>query len=1460
MGKISAIESNDIAIIGMAGRFPESDSIEQMWSALVHEKDCITRNMDLNTNDYVNAYGQIKFGFFDAEFFGISHAEAEMMDPQQRMLFTLVYEALENANLLRYEENPIGLFAGADEFQYVWKRIYDDGHGKEMDYYVNRFFLGGSFTYKASYHFNLTGPSLTTRGACATSLLNVHLACQSLLNEECRVAVAGGISIYPEQNGYYIAEGTLSKDGYTRSFSDDASGFVPGNGGALVVLKRLQESIEDGDHIYAVIKGSAINNDGKHKIGYSAPSVLGELRAIQDAMKKAKVKPSDIGYIETHGTGTIIGDAVELEALNQAFSEDVESSVSWPIGSAKTNFGHLSITAGITGLIKATLMLYHKKLVPSLNFSKPKDKFNEGLPFYVNTEYKDWVREDGKALMAGVSSFGIGGTNVHMIVEEYPKKTVHEEKFNKSFYLFPYSGKREIDVSKYEEKLSGLIESENVSPKDIEYTLFQYRQRFPYCNAGLLYPTNKTSGITSVSRKPIKSMKNPRVIFMYPGTTLISSENILSLCKEDKFQESISKCFHIIQKETGMNVWDELNNDPIKEQLIMPITFSINYALTELWESMGVFPDFIVGNSLGEINAACAAGVIKLYDALKMVIKRAELFSTLPSGDIVSVLASSEKIEELQMDGVSISAINAKNRIMISGLTEDIEKACDILSSKKIINIKAGIGRPGHCKAVEPILEEYEEYLKDIEFHENQISIISTCTGDMIGQEEWCQPKYWVKQTRQPVLFKQAMEHFAHEEDIIYLEIGIGDQLTKIVRKMIGKKEGAVAIESVDPNNDSGADRAYHRSLVLLWCYGVKLDCSGILASNAKKVMIPSYPFLEKLYLWKSNGMGEGRNSAQTKSTIIVNGFDYERMELTKYLAANREKLIIVERDKTIGKKTDLDDLYSFISQVETEHISKSQIKCLKERENLITAYDQLCISAAADYFRSIFADNKYKQGISKAELNRKLQTIDQYLVFQDRLLKCLLDGGYIIDDGERYQVLEAFHRIPDLKLAIEQADRENHEFLPFMNFFAYCAEHYQKVFQGQMQGKEVLYPGGEYKLLNQVYEQIPTTNKIEVYASIIAQSVCHLIKKNGSKVRILEFGAGTGLVSWEVIEKIKGMDVEYCFTDIGRSFLTEGEARAKKMNYNFVRFEKFDITEKPESQNLALASYDIVLSCNVIQAMEHMEETLKNVTGLFKKNGILFLLQTVEGHSIQEMIFGLTPEWWNYAKDSKRGALPTLSYEEWEKLLRAQGFECIRIFPEDAGVIQSDVALIVGEYCREEEPLMTAGYETQIEVLKKINPQTALSLVSEGSSIEEHLKRLEVQYPEWEIVLADEKEEHQGEGIEAICRNDTDERLLNILFDTVGIRPESLEQPIFELGVDSLSGLMISTKIRTEFDIVFSIKDIMAIESIRELSDTIAASKYDRVEKPEEELQKTAPKKGLGDLLGEVTVADVVE
>ena len=477
----------DIAIIGMAGRFPDANNIEEMWSALVNEKDCITRNMELNTKDYINAYGKIKFGYFDAEFFGISDAEAKMLDPQQRMLFTLVYEALEDSNCLADDNNPIGLFAGTDEFQYVWKRIYSPGHGSEMDYYTNRFFLGGSFTSKASYHFDFTGPSITTRGACATSLMNVHLACRSLYNHECNVAVAGGISIYPQQNGYYVAEGTLSRDGYTRSFSQNASGFVPSNGGALIVLKRLQDSIRDKDHIYAVIRGSAMNNDGYHKIGFSAPSVNGEMRAIQDAMKNANILPSDIGYIETHGTGTVIGDAVELEALNKAFNNMIDNSSPCPIGSAKTNFGHLSIASGITGLIKATLMLYNKKLVPSLYFTEPNDKFEDNIPFYVNTEYKDWLSKEGKKLMAGVSSFGIGGTNVHVIIEEYSEQ-VHKLE-NKDVYFLPYSGKRELDVSNYGIEFNKMLELKNICLDDIEFTLHKHRQQYVYRNGLLVYPS-----------------------------------------------------------------------------------------------------------------------------------------------------------------------------------------------------------------------------------------------------------------------------------------------------------------------------------------------------------------------------------------------------------------------------------------------------------------------------------------------------------------------------------------------------------------------------------------------------------------------------------------------------------------------------------------------------------------------------------------------------------------------------------------------------------------------------------------------------------------------------------------------------------------------------------------------------------------------------------------------------------
>ena len=890
----------DIAIVGMAGRFPKADSVEMFWNNLTNGLDCITRDIETDMEDFINSYGSInKVGYFDPEFFGISESEAELMDPQQRLLLTITYEALENAGCCISKDNLIGLFTGADEFRYVWDRIYEGGG--ELDFFTNRFYLEGSFATRVSFLLNLTGPSVVTKAACATSLVTAHMACQSLLNYECNVALAGGVSINTNQQGYYKADGVLSAKGYTRPFDAEADGFVPGNGAGILVLKRLSDSIKDHDKIYAIIRGTAINNDGKEKIGFTAPSVMGEARSIFDAQQMAGIEPSDVGYVETHGTGTELGDAIEIQALKKVFLNDESlegKTKTCALGSVKSNVGHLNFAAGAASLIKTTLMLHNKKLLPTISFTNLNPKLGmEQSPFYVNTKYCDW-ETDNKTRIAGVSSFGIGGVNSHVVMEETPKEFMAPKSQGEQKQVFLFSAKTKWSLDKMRENLADYIEEHpEVSLENIAYTLQTGRERFELRNS--LVAESRESVVKELRKsvKPSSALEDekPKTVFLFPGSTVLNKELILHICEISKpFKNALTLCFNIIEQCVQTDVWAYLNGAEVTEEieqlLIMPLVFSVDYAIASMWTQMGVRADYVVGYSLGEYVAACVSGALSLKDALFIVIKRAQCFKKVKDGTIISVMSTEEEIKPYLVDGISVSAYNAKNRLMVSGETERIEAFIEVLKENKIPYMNSSVGKPGHCASVDTMLEDLEQIVKEVNFSFPRIPIISTCTGKNLSAEEIKNPAHWVSHTRNAVRFSDAILSFKDMKSVVFVECGIGEQLTKIVKKnfQMEKIESQSVVRSFVENAEPQGFLL--RAIGELWQGGVELKWEELYESQPYKESIPTYPHQEKLYWYKVGGKKPKYQGNKKKEVmIIVDALSDDCYELTRYLVGQKE-------------------------------------------------------------------------------------------------------------------------------------------------------------------------------------------------------------------------------------------------------------------------------------------------------------------------------------------------------------------------------------------------------------------------------------------------------------------------------------------------------------------------------------------------------------------------------------------
>ncbi|NET68996.1 MAG: SDR family NAD(P)-dependent oxidoreductase [Moorea sp. SIO1G6] len=932
-----ATSSTEIAVIGMAGRFPGADNLDQFWQNLQNGTESITFLSDaelldsgidpslLSHPNYVKANPILsEVEYFDANFFGYSGREAELMDPQQRLLMECAWESLEDAgyNPLTYA-GSIGLYAGAMLNTYFVNNLLPnrdklDSHDDLR--VITPDSMGGFqlmiandkdyLTTRISYKLNLTGPSVNVQTACSTSLVTVHMAAQSLLNGECDLALAGGVSVQvPQRVGHLYQDGLMvSPDGHCRAFDAQAEGTIFGSGIGLVVLKRLEAALTDGDHIYAVIKGSAINNDGGNKVGYAVPNGEGQATAVAEAIATANVNPETITYVETHGTGTLLGDPIEFGGLSQAFQGKTDRKQFCAIGSVKTNVGHLQITSGIAGFIKTVLALYHKQLPPSLHFETPNPKIDfDNSPFFVNTTLSEW-NTNGQPRRAGVNSLGIGGTNAHVVLEEAPenekRKTKNENGDGieeRSHHILTLSAKTASAlqglVNRYHNYLNANTE---VEIADICYTTHVGRAHFDH-RLGIVSESSTDLHQKLASVLNDDGEFNPELVpGCYQGQTHGSARSQIAFLftgqgaqyvnmgrelyqTQSVFRSAIDQCDQILRSELDSSLLDILYPQKTDEQgsslleetgYTQPALFAIEYALAQLWQSWGIEPTVVMGHSVGEYVAATIAGVFSLETGLKLIAARGKLMQQLSArGVMVSVMASEEQVRSLispDAEKVSIAAINGPESIVISGDSEAIAAICSKLEALGVKTKPLQVSHAFHSPLMKPMVAEFETVAKEITYSQPQIPLISNVTGKQVG-EEITSAEYWVNHVRQPVQFAQSMKTLHQKGYEIFLEIGPKPILLAMGSQCVPEGIG-VWLPSLRPGVDEWQQML--SSLGQLYVQGVKVDWSGLDRDYSRnKVVLPTYPFQRERY-WietKENGYQKNGSLISDSNTAIVN-------------------------------------------------------------------------------------------------------------------------------------------------------------------------------------------------------------------------------------------------------------------------------------------------------------------------------------------------------------------------------------------------------------------------------------------------------------------------------------------------------------------------------------------------------------------------------------------------------------
>ncbi|MEV2240431.1 SDR family oxidoreductase [Micromonospora sp. NPDC049891] len=868
----STDDLSQVAIIGMAGRFPQAADVNAFWANLVTGQESISSfSVDelraagvspalASRPDYVRAKGVLDGAdTFDAGFFGFSPREAELMDPQHRVLLECAWEAVESAG---YDPQAfpgrIGVFAGASMNTYLLYNLmanrsliealgpYQTQLANDKDFLATR----------VAYKLGLRGPAVTVQTACSTSLVAVHLACQSLLSGESDMVLAGGVSVnVPLRNGHrYEPGGILSADGHCRPFDAAAGGTVIGNGVALVVLRRLADARKHGDTIDAVIRGSAVNNDGALKVGYTAPAVEGQSEVIAEALGIAGVAPETVGYVETHGTGTALGDPIEIAGLTRAYGQGGASPGSCAIGSVKSNIGHLDAAAGAASLIKATLALKHEVIPASLHVERPNPELAlETSPFLVNGTRRPWPRTD-QPRRAGVSSFGIGGTNAHVVLEEGPAAAPAEP--GRPWQLLPLSARTTTALAQAAERLADHLEAHpDEELADVAFTLATRRRAFEQRRA--VVAVDRADAVRRLRRAALAEASDTagrpvKVAFLFPGQGTQHAGMARDLYDDDPvFRTELDRCLALFPPAVRAALFptDGPPADLTETELAQPALFAVEYALARTLIAAGVRPDALAGHSIGEYVAACLAGVFRLEDAAALVTARARLMGATPHGAMLAVFLPEAETVELLGDRLSLAAVNGAALCVASGPADAVNDLERRLVAGGIGCRRLHTSHAFHSTLVEDAVRPFVAEVREVMMSAPRTPICSNLTGTWIEPGQATDPEYWGAHLRSTVRFADNLGTLLADPDLILVEVGPGDSLSTFAKRHPSWTPGRVVAAVMRRPDERRADRqALLEALGTIWAAGVPLDWTVLCDDNRRRLRLPSYPFQRRRY------------------------------------------------------------------------------------------------------------------------------------------------------------------------------------------------------------------------------------------------------------------------------------------------------------------------------------------------------------------------------------------------------------------------------------------------------------------------------------------------------------------------------------------------------------------------------------------------------------------------------------
>ncbi|MFG6101409.1 SDR family NAD(P)-dependent oxidoreductase [Leptothoe sp. EHU-05/26/07-4] len=1247
---MSELTGLEVAVIGVSGRFPRSKNVESFWENLINgvELTSIFSNPGSDGVASDKPSGPVKVGavledieLFDASFFGFNPREAETMDPQHRLFLECAWEALENAGYnSEVEERPIGVYAGVGMGTYLLYNLSPNHNliksrgflptlvGVDKDYLPTR----------VSYKLNLKGPSMSVGTACSSSLVAVHLACQGLLSGECDMALATGVAVKVPQTELTLSPGEIaSPDGHCRAFDAKANGTIGGNGIGVVVLKRLEDAIADRDHIYAVVKGSAVNNDGAVKVGYTAPSEEGQARAIRAAQIMAEVEPETITYVEAHGTGTTLGDPIEVAALKRAFRADTDKKGYCALGSVKTNVGHLDAAAGIAGLIKTIFALDRKLLPPTLNFETPNPQIDfKDSPFYVNAELSKW-EANGTPRRAGVSSFGFGGTNAHVILEEAPVLEVSSASRAKQLVLL--SAKTSSALETLTANLAThLNHHPDLNLADVAYTLQMGRQEFSHRRMILAEDIEDLQKALATTPQRVitqfQDLTERSVVFMFTGQGaqyLNMAQEIYQ--SEPVFRQVCDRCCDLLQPQLGLDLrqllyptaaeFEDAAQQLQQTAITQPALFVVEYALAQLWMSWGVHPVAMIGHSIGEYVAACLAGVFSLEDALAIVTVRGQLMQQLPPGSMLAVPLSEKEVHPLLGEALSLATINGATSCVVSGPTEAIEALQNRLSSAGVEGRRLHTSHAFHSQMMEPILEAFQEQVRQVDLTTPQIPYISNLTGTWITAQEATSPTYWAAHLRQTVRFADGLQVLLQRPNRLLLEVGPGRTLSKLAKQHPERKPEQVVLTSLRHPQEKQSDVAFLlNTFGQLWLAGGSVNWSGFYAHEQRhRLPLPTYPFeRERYWIDPPKQVTEDFQSLPTAS------------DLWKSLVQAGQ------HQATIGTA-------EFDEQAYLEN--QPSLKAL-------------CLAYMNSALRQLGAFAEDSQQYSIETLFEQFQISSRYRQLLSRWLQVLVEQEHLQQDGELLSHLKPCS-LESVEALLTNVRVKWASAPKAIDLVERCGENLTSVLRGEKEPLELfqglLYDFDEAADANIEFPWHTYYNSM--FQEIAKQVVDSLPRL--TQLRVLEIGGGQGLTTRELLPVLPLERTNYTFTDVGAAALNR--CKKKFIDYPFIDYRLLDIERPPTEQGYEAHSYDVVVAVNVLHVTKNMSETLQHVRSLLAPNGLLLIWEITEAALDFDITWGLLM---NPLEDENRSrGNPFLSRQQWQEALLRHGFVEVEAFPE---------------------------------------------------------------------------------------------------------------------------------------------------------------------------------------------------